>query len=323
MVEFKNRNVIIFDWLSFTLKASTVDEIFNILGFEDVRQYFFQTSGAHGYRSRLYYECVSIHYDGGANQGIWVELTGQGCRFFESNSKHENLESLMLLLLCREDVNITRLDVAYDDFKGFLELDRILMDVRNFNWISPAGVKWWEAVYSSAGMSCYLGSPKSDFRLRFYDKAAERKKKGIHWVRCEIQLRDELAYSFAEKLILELQDVGVVFFGVLNNYIRFVDPSSSDSNRRRWKTSQWWNDFLLHCSQISLCSKVGIEYNYTNLENYLKKQCLNSLDAYIEINGIDSLVKLLNSRHSELPPKYQTLIREMKEQNNARKGYRC
>ncbi|MBQ1233185.1 MAG: replication initiation factor domain-containing protein, partial [Clostridia bacterium] len=39
----------------------------------------------------------------------------------------------------------------------------------------------------------YHGSPKSNMYIRIYDKAAERDLEGIHWIRVEMQMRDEIA----------------------------------------------------------------------------------------------------------------------------------
>ena len=37
--------------------------------------------------------------------------------------------------------------------------------------------------------------------------------------------------------------------------IRFVEPSATDSNKRRWKKSIWWEDFLEGIEPIQLKGK--------------------------------------------------------------------
>lgn len=78
-------NIVIYDWLSFTSKRHSPDEIISILGLSHVP--WVESKGARGYRSRKYFSCISIHYDGRDDMGVWCEMSGQGCRTFETLSK--------------------------------------------------------------------------------------------------------------------------------------------------------------------------------------------------------------------------------------------
>lgn len=58
---------------------------------------------------------------------------------------------------------------------------------------------------NQGGVTLYIGHPQSDRQLRVYNKAAERRAKGItpeedDWVRVELQLRNEAAHSAAHLL---------------------------------------------------------------------------------------------------------------------------
>ena len=77
-------NLVIYDWLSFTSKVHTPDQLIAALGLSHVP--WTETKGARGYRDRKYFSCISIHYNGRADMGVWVEMSGQGCRTFESLS---------------------------------------------------------------------------------------------------------------------------------------------------------------------------------------------------------------------------------------------
>ena len=82
---------VIYDWVSITSKIHSPEGFIKLLGLESVNWQMIK--GAHGYRDRYYYNCISIHYNGREDMGIWLELSGQGCRVFETlgNGDYENL----------------------------------------------------------------------------------------------------------------------------------------------------------------------------------------------------------------------------------------
>ena len=70
------------DWVSITSKIHSPANFIDLLGLRDVT--WETVHGAHGYRDRLYWGCISIHFNGRDDMGIWLEMSGQGCRNFES-----------------------------------------------------------------------------------------------------------------------------------------------------------------------------------------------------------------------------------------------
>lgn len=177
------QNIIIIDWLSFTSKIHSVENFIDMLGLSDIP--WENGKGAHGYRDRLYFDSISIHYNGRDDMGIWCEMSGQGCRAFESlgSGDYEGLFDLIRY----GDINITRLDVAFDDHSGLLDLERICSDCLAGEFISKS--EYWETDISSKGRTVYHGSPQSDVLIRIYDKAAERHcTDSTHWIRVELQL---------------------------------------------------------------------------------------------------------------------------------------
>ena len=87
-----------YNWLSFTSKKHTPQELIEALSLSDCL--WTEVTDARGYRRRIYFDHISVHYDGLENMGVWVEMSGQGCRVFESlsslNNKWEELFSLSL-----------------------------------------------------------------------------------------------------------------------------------------------------------------------------------------------------------------------------------
>ena len=79
--------------------------------------------------------------------------------------------------------------------------------------------------------------------------------------------------------------------------IRFVEPSATDSNKRRWKKSIWWEDFLEGIEPIQL---KGKEYqpNLAKTLNWVEKSTLTAikgLSAIAKKENIDFMDLVANS----------------------------
>lgn len=300
-------NRIIIDWLAFTVHNLKVNEVITMLGLNDCLGNFQEMKGHDGYKDRLFFNGISVFYNGHEKHGIHVSFSGQGCRAFESYSEYGDFIMLLSAVLSLPKSKLTRLDVAYDDFKGLLDLNIISYCIKNGQWTSSAGVRWWEVVYSSVGLSSYIGSPQSRIRIRFYDKAAEQKV-DYFWSRCEIQLRDEQATEFSKKLIFDNFTINSLYFGVLNNYIRFVDKNSN-SNITRCKNFVWWDEFLETKEAVKLWTP-GITYNIARLRQNVEERWGNAIQTYLSLFGYTLLQKNLDEIKpvSDLPVQYKKII---------------
>lgn len=299
-------DIVLYDWLSFTAKWEDPYKIAELLGLEDLPWQCIK--GAHGYRDRLYFNCISIHYHGRPDMGVWCEMSGQGCRAFETLSTLEGdkWQGLLSLITAR-GMHITRLDVAYDDHTGTLDINEIIQDTRKKEYVSRTD--YWEIVESSKGQTVQFGSPRSDILIRIYDKARERNcPEGEHWIRCEVQLRRERAIAFTRLP----QTIGERYSGVVMNYLRFVEPVEGDGNRWRWPIKDYWADFLCNASAIRLYQAPGLEYNLDRCRRYVIRQAGNAIDAYIRIVGVSSFLEELHKRPVMHNPKYDRLVTEYK-----------
>ena len=61
-MDSKADNIVLYDWLSFTSKIHTPEQIIDALGLSHVP--WTNTKGAKGYQDRKYFSCISIHYNG-------------------------------------------------------------------------------------------------------------------------------------------------------------------------------------------------------------------------------------------------------------------
>ena len=299
-----NYNVVLYDWLSFTSKIHSPDDLIAALGLTHCP--WTETKGARGYRDRKYFGAISIHYNGREDMGVWCEMSGQGCRTFESLSRvgWDNLFGF----IHANGLNITRLDVAYDDHTGILPIERIADDTRKQNFVSR--MDCYEIHYSGRtgskqeGTTVQIGSPKSKVLIRIYDKAVERGHEDMHWIRCEMQLRDQRALEFTKIP----QPIGEAFAGVLLNYLRFVVPDDTDANRYRWDLTDYWYALVGDVERIRLYTAPGMEYNEEACRRYVVHQAGNAIDAMIKMYGMDEFEKMIEERETARNPKYDLLI---------------
>ena len=262
-----------------------------------------EIKGAHGYRDRKYFSSISVHYNGREDMGVWVEMSGQGCRAFESVSRlgWPGLFSF----ISENGLKITRLDVAFDDHTGILHMRDIIEDTQDGNFVSRSD--YWETVLSSKGSTVQIGSPQSKVLVRIYDKARERHcEEGTHWNRVELQLRDDRAIQFTR---LQLP-IGEAFSGVLLNYLRYVMPDGEDSNRWRWPMRPYWLDMLEVLTPISIYTAPGLEYNVDRCREYVVNQAGNAIDCLIKIYGLNEFRTMIDNRSTSTNPKYENLVQQ-------------
>lgn len=296
-------DLILYDWFSFTAKHHGPDSLIDLLGMDAT--VFKTVKGARGYKDRLYFDGVSIHY--GGREEVWCEMSGQGCRTFETFG-HGAWDTLFEEVMSSKSYHVTRLDVAFDDHTGVFDLD-VMADHVEKEGLFVSRYEKWGVLKSSDGITVTHGSTKSAIFFRIYDKARERGREDEgHWVRFELQMRDERASNFLAKLVL--CPIGEAFTSVVNNYLRYIKPPiGGDTNKRRWPMADFWAAFIGEVGKMSLYESPGTEYNLEKLERYTVNQAGAAAAAYIEIVGVEEYLEQVQSRLiATSNPKYDDLI---------------
>lgn len=318
-LSFKENRIVI-DWFSFSCRTSTKEEIVELLGMEDIS--FENIFGCNGYTDRLYYEGVSIHYGSSGStrfghpiQGCWLELSGKGCRTFERYGCGDWVKLFDFVSKNKDFCTVNRLDIAYDDFLGFLDMSKLVEDTEKLNFVSkfrsPAEViKSIDLSTGDVGCTINHGRKGSDTFIRIYDKRFEQHIQDIcqHWIRAEIMLRHDRAATAVE-LLLD-KDVDELYFLIMNNYLRYIQPQTSDSNRWRIPQADHWKRFSESVTtyRISLFSRPDEAYTSERLDNYVENMAGGAIYTYIKIHGVDNLVKAVNDKFNFLNPKYRLLL---------------
>lgn len=306
-----SENIILYDWLSFTVRNMEPEDVMDLLR---LKEYSWELrTGFYGYHWRYTIPGISIHFDGAENQGVLCEMSGSGCRYFESHSDYGELGwntffFVLDHLPADKSLKYTRLDIAFDDHEGLIPFDKLIQDTLANNWVSS--FRWAEVQLGAGnnhGRTVYFGSPRSEARIRIYDKAAERHAEAEgHWIRIEMQLRRERAAAFLEHRDQGLTDL---FAGVLVNYLRFVSPSE-DSNKSRWPMTDYWEALIHGVTRVRIFSAPGEEYNRDRLEHFVYDMIANPVWTAWKLDGDKFFEKIfeLQRRSGGLPDKYARLL---------------
>lgn len=313
-------NTIIIDWLTFTDLFGDVLSYIALLGLSEC-DWKMDSPSSLRYAYRAEFGSISIHYtpaswSGKRNPGICVELTGQGCREFETYGTGD-FESLFRLILDNPDtMRCSRVDLAYDDFYGKIPLDQMSLQAMRLQFTSRLRRRSVicdcpDGDLDHDGVTVTHGSRSSRIFVRCYDKRVERSAYELsHWVRLEIQCRSDDAMGVIQAL--QSNTIGTVFAGILQNYLVYRDPKLSDSHKYRWPVSDWWSALIGEIEPIQIHQKKDVEYNRDRLESYIYGQCKYALKTAMALDGVQGVFEKLTQDKHLLPHKYRRLLDQEK-----------
>lgn len=309
-------NCLLFDWLTVSLQDCSFSDCVKMLGMES-KTWEDQKSGSRmRYACRAAYDGISIHYTPNAEDtkhtpGACIEMSGQGCRDFETFGHKDWVK--LFDLIDEYGGTITRLDVAYDDFRGLLPID-IIADCARLGLFTSRSqslqiFQEWKnhTQRDRAALTVMHGSRSSDFAIRIYDKRAEKNAWDDfeHWVRFEIQMRKGCAGGFVEQL-RSVGNLGETFAGVVNNYLEY-QCATSDSNRSRALPAPWWTKFLQTAAVLRIHSTKDVEYNLDRMLAHVDRNH-NPIKSAILAVGLDQFLQDTFGHVEPLPDKYKHIL---------------
>ncbi len=145
------------------------------------------------------------------------ELTGLGCQLFElrgdMSADHAQRWCALRAKLERVDAQLSRVDIAYDDFDGQkgLELAKCMYDLGEFDYkfggaMKRPQAKGFEDYGSNKGCTFYVGNSTSEKQLRVYEKGKQLGDPDSPWVRWELQLRGSTRKRMALDVLVKPMD---------------------------------------------------------------------------------------------------------------------
>lgn len=255
------------------------------------------------------YSRNGITYCYGGRNDIYIQLSGSGCRYWETlNPDYTWIQFVRRLKECYCSLHVSRLDVAGDSF-GLLDIKKIQVATTKQEYVS----RWKRYLVCAGNAENYVlfGSPTSDFRLRIYNKTQEREEAGCkevpeNWVRCEFQMRNESAQSFLQTW-RENGDLGETYCGIMRNQLRYW-ATFDGIHYDRMKLKPWWAKFLGDAERIKMAYQGGLEYNLEALERYVYHQAGSSIRTLIEARGGDITDLLHVSKNAKLNDRQKELL---------------
>lgn len=308
---------ILIDWLTFSCHFKSFNEAVSFLGLDEYFDKFVPSAPRWFYKSALTYQNITIYLSQNTDYTMaCINCSGDGCRFIESFSKF-SIDEILFKIFTFENFKVSRVDVAMDVISDDIEIDSFVDDTLSGNFVCRS--KFYNIMQSSnAGLiakSLYFGKKESNIFINIYDKRAERGYSPgdmPNWVRIEIRLRHENAEGFLIKYLGSNFDLGFVFSGILNSYLRFV-ISSNDSNKSRLPNSEYWQHIVSHSEKVKVFFKPGVEYNMAKYEDYLFKNCGSAIATYLTLHSAAELAQQISIRNIKPNAKQQFLIDNYQE----------
>ncbi len=301
---------ILIDWLSFTLPHNKAS-MERALSLGDAHKSEKLDYGRFGYNNgyKILDSGWVFYHNEKPEMGIHVVLNSASLALL-------NYRPLQLINFLRDwGAKFTRCDLALDDYGGLLDIDEIygklLYGEVQTRFRKVKRVEGGDlGELSSVGKTVNIGQRSSESFLRIYDKRAERMSKGVsaealpaHWVRVELELKGKKVVAFLTLLGNSALDgasgaselVAQLLYGLLD----FKEENKTESNKSRWKTCEWWAEFIGQTTKLTLVLPVptkSVETAKTWVYNQVKTTLAMIVLSEIDANGnsgYDFIVKCL------------------------------
>lgn len=308
------------DWVSISFEVETSDwtQIAELLGVDHL-DFEYHDYGYDTYQEHIRFSNIVVMRKDDFKYRL--NLSGQGCREYETYSR---LDWLQLFLILKDFLRgkATRIDLAIDDFGKRFTVDllrRTFLDDRCVTRLSKMReMREYDTGDLSLTMdSLYFGSLSSRVSINFYDKKLERESKDKEvtvesWTRTELRLKREYADDVIDYLLMPNADVGSVALGILQDKIRFV-RSGNDGNKRRRPVLQWWTRFLNDVKPLKLSLKAPdktIEKSIDWVEHSVAPTIATLKLAMGEDEFKEFLSELIADGESRLNENHRQMIRQ-------------
>lgn len=283
-----------------------------------------------GYNVTYKYSNIEIMHDP-ENHKWLINLSGQACREFEKISKL-NYEMLFGLLVGQLNANVSRIDIAIDDYKSIFKVNTIRKAVMNGQAVtkikkfgSHTQGKIEDGTLTMDNF--YLGTLSSRYSINVYDKKLEQESKNKEvkvksWVRTEVRLKEEYATAFARIIATSSgnENIGQYIVQFLNQSVVFLKKGCKETNRSRASKNienyaHWWKKFIGDVGRLKLSQKAP-EKSVERTVSWFVEQVAPSLAVCLEVDpeGFSHMLfKLCEDGKQRLNKTHELMIKQAKE----------
>lgn len=275
----------VIDWVQVTFKELDHIEIMdNILGFDRSLMHY-EGRGRFRYAGKWSFAGIEILTPPNdyMEMGHHIYMTGSACRSFEIYLGAQKRTWYDFFADClKYGGKFTRLDIAIDDRKTYLNIRELNKKIKNGECVS----KFRNRVLldsgttkgADTGCTINLGSGESLCSMVFYEKNYEQSKKtGLplqtygDWNRYEVRVKHEMATNCVKELATR-KNICFIGLEIINYYIRFTVRRHTDQSRSRWETWEPWKLFIADMGKLKLSMRPALrtlEQKKQWIENYV------------------------------------------------------
>lgn len=361
------------DWLSFSVRCyddeptNTLDEnILELLGYDFAEEFSTDISGKNFYnRGATISGYVNVYWNDytdtknpvrkNSSKTMNVVYTGQGSTDLALRNDNDWVKIFSILTQYEprnkpkskdeEDkpaVNITRIDIALDDYDELVKFDDIEKKLKKGHYRSSKRsyniVKTSDQNGQKLGETIYIGNARTasgsrgNVYARFYDKLAQYKEKNQlvtsdvreHWKKTgkEVWQRYEISFSknYTNSIVADIlngESIDKIFKISLRNLLEILTPRGK--NKNRWYKTKWWEDFLKYDEKKGF-DLPNRDVMLAETLEWLRVAVLPSLNVMEKIGkerGFDIYDLLRNARKpSELSKKQSRLIADTRDKSD-------
>lgn len=326
------------DWFEFTIKGIDTSTLITEVLQLHYSEFNALNKGRFGYNAQLKWECAPVYIlfnqkivndcpceDSESSMGVHVIMSGAGCRAY--NAAH-GFYTLINNIQNHSFHKFTRIDLAIDDFNShYLSFD-VIHQYALQGWYTSRWNRWSSILCRQTttneflGRTIYFGSQKSSLFCRIYDKNLEQHSKFSEleqhqaWTRLELVYRHDRAQILAQYLV-DYQNIGVLLKRSLNGYIRFLEPHQSDTNKARWQSAPWWDNFLNETEKLRLTMRKENK-SIEEMKQWIRQQISPTLAAILKAHEgeMSWLYDILNNGQYRLKQKHLDAIALHLRKNN-------
>lgn len=223
----------------------------------------------------------------GSHRTIHIQIGGAGLMQLRCQDGFD--EFAFYRELKSRGLKVCRVDVAFDDRSGFLDIEVLHSELRYGRAVATRYRKFSLIEGGSVGrgserdgLTLALGSRKSESLIRVYDKGLEQ---GVlpegEWVRLELQARDDQGLRVFDSIAESGGYVGVA--GHVRSLVDFK-AYDADDNKHRVPSAGWWESFWDGCARGRLAVSRSVATVASSIA-WMTKQCAPMIAAITAAQG--------------------------------------
>ncbi len=263
-------------------------------------EYFIHEDYAfYGYKEQYKIGDITVMTSPEKDKGILIEMKGKGSRQFERILQAQKRSWIDFFKdVINENGIFKRIDIAVNDKFGLLNIPHLIEKCEKGAYRTKfKGYKAYQSGELIArredkklemGKTLYLGSFRSDIYFCIYEKDYEQYvKNGISLADAEVKNRFEVRLGnerakVALNDLIDHQDIGSTVFGIINQYVQFLDSSKGD--KRTWKMNEEWLTFIGQEDRKLKLTMKPEPYTIERTMNWMHNQVAPSLRMALELD---------------------------------------